>query len=238
MKTEGRLRIKEWAVEDRPREKMLLKGVASLSDAELLAIILTSSGNREETVVQLARRILNAVSKNLNALGKLSIKDLTAFKGIGQAKAVIIAAAMELGRRKRETEPPERRVIRSSSDIRDLFYPLLCDLPHEELWAAFTNRAGKVIETLKVGQGGRSMVHIDLQLIMKSAIVTLCSGIVLCHNHPSGAVRPSPADDSLTFRLAKAADMLNITLLDHLILSDNTCYSYADEGRLDGQPLR
>jgi DNA repair protein RadC len=233
MKTEGRLRIKEWAVEDRPREKMLLKGVASLSDAELLAIILISSGNTEETVVQLAQRILNSVANNLNALGKLSIKDLMAFKGIGEAKAISIVAAMELGRRKRETAAPERKEIRSSRDIRNLFYPLLCDLPYEELWAAFTNRAGKVIETLKVGQGGTGMVHIDIQLILKSAVVTLCAGIVLCHNHPSGSINPSQADDDLTFRLAKAAGLLNIRLLDHIILSDNTYYSYADEDRLD-----
>ncbi|MDR0756416.1 MAG: DNA repair protein RadC [Tannerella sp.] len=231
METDGRLRIREWAAEDRPREKLLLKGVASLSDAELVAILI-GSGNRDETAVQLSQRILNTVSNNLNALGKLSVKDLMAFKGIGEAKAIAIAAAMELGRRKRETEPPERESIRSSRDVYDLFYPLLCDLPHEELWMALTNRAGKVVEKVKVGQGGAGMIHIDIQVIMKAAVNALAAGIVLCHNHPSGNVKPSRADDELTSRLAKAAGLFNIRLLDHVILSDNTCYSYADEGRL------
>lgn len=231
METDGRLRIREWAAEDRPREKLLLKGVASLSDAELVAILI-GSGNRDETAVQLSQRILNTVSNNLNALGKLSVKDLMAFKGIGEAKAIAIAAAMELGRRKRETEPPERESIRSSRDVYDLFYPLLCDLPHEELWMALTNRAGKVVEKVKVGQGGAGMIHIDIQVIMKAAVNALAAGIVLCHNHPSGNVNPSRADDELTSRLAKAAGLFNIRLLDHVILSDNTCYSYADEGRL------
>lgn len=228
----GRLRIKEWAEEDRPREKLLLKGVASLSDAELIAILI-GSGNQEETAVQLSQRILNSASNNLNALGKLSVKDLTVFKGVGEAKAIAIVAAMELGRRKRSAEPLERKTIRSSRHVYDLFYPLLCDLPYEELWVALTNRAGKVMEQLKVGQGGIHAIHTDVQLIMKSAIHTLCSGIILCHNHPSGSVKPSEADDKLTFRLAEAAKLFNISLLDHIILSDNSYYSYADEGRLN-----
>jgi DNA repair protein RadC len=231
METDGRLRIREWAAEDRPREKLLLKGVASLSDTELLAILI-GSGNRDESAVQLSQRILSAVSNNLNTLGKLSVKDLMAFKGIGEAKAIAIVAAMELGRRKRETEPPERKAIRSSRDVYDLFYPLLCDLSHEELWMALTNRAGKVVEKAKVGQGGAGTIHVDIQVIMKAAINALASGVILCHNHPSGNVNPSRSDDEMTSRLAEAAGLFNINLLDHVILSDNNYYSYADEGKL------
>ncbi|MDR1407719.1 MAG: DNA repair protein RadC [Tannerella sp.] len=231
METDGRLRIREWAEEDRPREKMLLKGAVALSDAELLAILI-SSGNREETVVQLSQRILNSAANNLNALGKLSVKDLMAFKGIGEAKAVTIAAAMELGRRKRDTMPPGRDTIRSSRDVYELFYPVLCDLPYEELWVALTNRAGKVIEKVKVGQGGTGAILVDIRLIMKSAVHALSAGMALCHNHPSGNATPSREDDNLTFRLAEAAGLFDILLLDHIILCDNTYYSYADEDRL------
>ncbi|MDR1675485.1 MAG: hypothetical protein LBR86_03320, partial [Tannerella sp.] len=152
MDSAERLRIKEWAVEDRPREKMLLKGTPSLSDAELLAILI-GSGNTQETAVQLSQRILNAVSNNLNALGKMSVKELTAFNGIGEAKAVTIVAAMELARRRSDAAPLPRESIRSSEQIFRLFYPLLCDLPHEEFWIAMTNRSAKVIEKVKISQG-------------------------------------------------------------------------------------
>jgi len=231
MEPDGRLRIKEWAAEDRPREKLLLKGAASLSDAELLAILI-SSGSKEETVVQLSQRILNSVSNNLNALGKLSVKELMTFRGIGEARAVAVVAAMELGRRKRDAEPLERSVIRSSRDVYELFYPQLCDLPYEELWVALVSRAAKVIEQVKIGQGGAGMIHVDIQIIMKAAINSLCAGIALCHNHPSGNTNPSQEDDKLTFRLIEAAKLFNIKILDHVILCDNNYYSYADEGRL------
>jgi DNA repair protein RadC len=229
--TTERLRIKEWAEEDRPREKMLLKGVSSLSDAELIAILI-GSGNSDETAVQLSQRILGSVSNNLNALGKLTVKDLIIFKGIGEAKAITIAAAMELGRRKGASEPLQRDVILSSHNAYQLFHPLLCDLPHEELWIALTNRAGKVIEKIKISQGGMGETFADIRLILKGAINALCSGIVLCHNHPSGNAQPSPQDDMLTSRLEKAAELMNIRLLDHIIICDNTYYSYKDEGRL------
>jgi len=231
MEPDARLRIKEWAAEDRPREKLLLKGASALSDAELLAILI-NSGNTEETVVQLAQRILNFVSNNLNALGKLSVKDLMSFRGIGEARAVAIIAALELGRRKRATSAPERHVIRCSRDAFDLFYPQLCDLPYEEMWVALTNRAGKVMNKVKIGQGGVGSLQVDIQLIMKAAIETLSAGIVLCHNHPSGNTTPSAEDDRLTFKLIEAARIFNISILDHIILSDSTYYSYADEGRI------
>lgn len=232
MASEGRLRIKDWALEDRPREKLLLKGVSALSDAELLAILI-GTGNFEETAVQLSQRILNLASNNLNALGKLTIKDLTAFKGIGEAKAITIAAAVELARRRGLTEPIQRTVILSSQNAFDLFYPILCDLPYEELWIALTNRAGKVLEKIKISQGGTGETTADLRLILKAAINSLCSGILLCHNHPSGNMQPSSQDDSLTFKLEKAASYMSIKLLDHIIVCDNSYYSYADEGRLN-----
>ena len=219
-----RLRIKELAAEDRPREKMLLKGASSLSDAELIAILI-GSGNSQETAIQLAQRILNGVRNNLNALGKLTLRELMTYKGIGEAKGITLLAAMELGRRRGLSEPPERLAIRSSQDAFRLFYPVLCDLPHEELRAAFISRSGKVIEQTVISRGGTSET---------GAISTLCSGIVLCHNHPSGNIQPSPQDDRLTARLQKAAQLMDIRLLDHIIISDKSYYSYADEGKLSG----
>jgi DNA repair protein RadC len=226
-----RLRIKDWAIEDRPREKMMLKGVFSLSDAELLAILI-GSGNKKETAVQLTQRILNTVSNNLGELGKLSVKELTAFEGIGEAKAVTIAAAMELARRKSVAKPVEREVVRCSQDVFRIFDPVLCDLQHEELWIALTNRAAKVIEKVKISQGGAGETVADLRLILKAAIHTLCSGILLGHNHPSGNLQPSREDDLLTSNLEQAAKLMNIKVLDHIIIYDQTYYSYADEGRL------
>jgi DNA repair protein RadC len=229
--TNRKLSIKELAEEDRPREKMMLKGASSLSDAELMAILLRT-GNQEETAIQLAQRVLNGVSNNLNALGKLSVKELVKYKGIGDAKAITIAAAMELGRRRDVTEPVKREMIRSSNDAYRIFYPLLCDIPHEELWIALTNSAAKVIEKIKISQGGLGETSADLRFIMKAAIHATCHGIILCHNHPSGNLQPSPQDDRLTTRTANAAQLLGMQLLDHIIISDKYYYSYADEGRL------
>ena len=226
-----RLRIKELAKDDRPREKALQKGVASLSDAELIAILLRS-GSTEETAVQLAQQILKQVSNNLNTLGKLSFKELMVHKGVGETKALTIAAAMELGRRKGIAEPEKRDSIRSSHDAFLIFYPLLCDLPHEELWIALTNNASKVIEKVRISKGGIGETTADLRFIMKEAINTVCHGIVLCHNHPSGNLQPSPQDDMLTARVAQVAQLMNIQLLDHIIVSDKNYYSFADEGRI------
>jgi DNA repair protein RadC len=226
-----RLRIKDWALEDRPREKLLLKGVASLSDAELLAILIRS-GTTTETVVQIAQRILSSASNNLSELGKLSVKELMEFKGIGEAKALTITAAMELARRKSVSQPIERESVRSSRDAYRIFYPLLCDLKHEELWIALTNRNGKVIEKVKISQGGTGDTAADIRHILKPAVHQLCSGIILCHNHPSGNIQPSSEDDLLTSNLEKAAKLMNVKLLDHIILYDETYYSYADEGKL------
>ena len=226
-----KLSIKELAEADRPREKMLLKGVASLSDAELMAILI-GSGNTEETAVQLSQRILNSAQNNLNSLGKYSVKELMVFKGIGEAKAITIAAAMELGRRKSIADPPKMEAIQSSRDVFNIFYPLLCDLRHEELWVALMSRTNKVISKFKVSQGGNSDTPADMRIILKDAINTLCYGIILCHNHPSGNHQPSPQDDFLTSRVSQAAGLMNIKLLDHIIICDQFFYSYADNGRI------
>lgn len=228
----GKLSIKEWAEEDRPREKMLQKGASVLSDAELIAILI-GSGNNEETAVQLSQRILHSVNNNLNTLGKRSINELTSgFKGIGEAKAVTICAAMELGKRRETSEASPQDAIRSSKDSYLLFRTQLCDLPYEELWIALTNPLNKVIQKVKISQGGVNQTSVDIRLVLKAAINALASGIILCHNHPSGSLRPSTHDDALTERIQKAAKLMDIRILDHIILSDSGYYSYADEGRL------
>lgn len=227
-----KLRIKDLALEDRPREKMLIKGVMSLSDAELLGILI-SSGNKSETAVELAQRILHSTSNNLNALGKLDIKDLIQnFNGIGEAKAITILAALELGRRRRESETLTRPQIRSSRDVYHILAPMLVDIPHEEMWMLLLNRANKVIGKSLISKGGIAGTVVDIRLIIKEAINTLSTGVILCHNHPSGNFYPSKDDDDITFKIKKATSMMDIKLMDHIILSDNGYYSYQDEGRL------
>lgn len=227
-----KLSIKEWAEDDRPREKVLQKGVSALSNAELLAILI-SSGNNEESAIQLSQRILNSVNNNLYGLGRLSLKDLvTNFKGIGVAKGVTILAALELGKRRAATDPLVRDVVRSSKDVYDALYPVLSDLPHEELWALFLNRSNRIIDKQKLSQGGIAETTFDMKILLKFAVNALASGIVLCHNHPSGNLRPSQADDQLTRRVSQAVKLLDIQLFDHLIIAENRYYSYSDEGKL------
>ena len=226
------LPIKSWATEDRPREKMLLKGLSSLSEAELLAILI-GSGNKNESAVQLAQRILLRANNNLNSLGKLSVNDLISeFNGIGEAKAVTICAAMELGKRRVASQTHQRPIVRCSNDGYQLFHPLLCDLPHEELWLALMNRSAKVIDRVKISQGGTGETTADIQLMLKAAVTNLATGLILCHNHPSGNSAPSLSDDRLTYKLYKSARLMDISLLDHIIVCDESYYSYADEGRL------
>ena len=226
------MKIKEWAAEDRPREKMLLKGISSLSDAELLAILI-GSGNQDETAVQLSQRILHTVDNNLNALGKLSIKELkTRFKGVGTVKAITIVAALELGRRRGNSEPLQRSVIRCSQDAFHLFHPLLCDLPHEELWVALLNKASKVTDRIKISQGGTGETSADLRIILKAAINSLASGMILCHNHPSGNSTPSQDDIETTQRLTAAGTHLGIQILDHIIITKKDYYSFREHNMI------
>ena len=225
------LRITDWAVEDRPREKLVLKGTASLSDAELLGILI-SSGTKDKSAVDLGRELLGIVNNNLNSLGKLTISDLKKLNGIGPARAVTIAAALELGRRRKLSEIPEVPQIKCSKDVADIFQPLLSDLAHEEFWILYLNRSNKVIDRNKLSQGGISGTVTDVRIVMKRAIECLASGIIVCHNHPSGNLNPSESDSRITQKIKEAGNLMDIQLLDHLIISDKDYYSFADNGLL------
>jgi DNA repair protein RadC len=200
-----------------------------LSDAELLAILI-GSGTRERSAVDLGRELLSMVNNNLNSLGKLSISDLTKIHGIGNARAITIAAALELGRRRKLAELPELPQIKCSRDVFDLMHPLLSDLQHEEFWILFLNRSNKVINRMKLSQGGISGTVTDIRMIMKKAIENLASGIIACHNHPSGNLSPSESDTRITQKIKDAGNLMDIQLLDHLIISDKDYYSLADNG--------
>ena len=226
-----RLSINQWAEEDRPREKMMLHGVSALSNAELLAILI-GSGNTEDSAVELMRKVLADYHNNLAELGKASIDELCRFKGIGPAKAITILAASELGKRRKEEGAEERRVVVSSKDVYEYFYPLMCDLPTEECWALLLNQASKVIDRVKISAGGLSATAVDVRCILREALLKRASSMVLCHNHPSGSIRPSKEDDLLTRQLSQAGECMNIRLVDHVILTDGAFYSYADEGRI------
>jgi DNA repair protein RadC len=223
------LKITDWAVEDRPREKLITKGLSSLSDAELLAILI-SSGTRKKSAVDLGRELLGMVDNNLNSLGKLSVAELRKIQGIGPARAVTISAALELGRRRRLAEVPEVSQIKCSRDVADIFQPLLSDLNHEEFWVLFLNRSNRVIGKMKMSQGGISGTVTDVRIIMKKAVEYLASGIIVCHNHPSGNLNPSESDSKITNKIREAGGLLDIQFLDHIIISGKDYYSFADNG--------
>ena len=223
--------ILSWAEEDRPREKLMLKGKAALSDAELIAIII-GSGTVDLSAVDVGKIILQKANNNLNELAKLSLKDLMKVKGIGEAKAITIAAALELGRRRKDAEVLRRPRIASSRDAYEQIKPYLLDLPHEEFWLLLLNRANEVIKPVQISQGGVSGTVADPKLIFKQAIEHLASAIILVHNHPSGNLTPSQADKDLTKRLKEAGKLLDTPVLDHLIFTDASYLSFADEGLL------
>jgi DNA repair protein RadC len=225
------IKITDWAVEDRLREKFIQNGSASLSDAELLAILI-SSGTKDKSAVDLGRELLGMANNNLNNLGKLTVADLRKVHGIGPARAVTIAAALELGRRRKLSDVQYVPQIRSSKDVSDIFQPLLSDLLHEEFWILFLNRSNKVINRMKLSQGGISGTVTDVRLVMKKAIECLASGIIVCHNHPSGNLNPSESDNKITQKIKEAGNLMDIQLLDHLIISDKDYYSFADNGVL------
>jgi DNA repair protein RadC len=227
-----KLSVKNWSPADRPREKLLAKGTGALSDAELLSIII-GSGNTEENSVELSQRILHAAGNNISRLSKFSVNDLVSgFKGIGHAKAVGIVAALELGRRRKPEDSENRKKINCSTDIYNYFYPVLCDLPYEEFWILLLNSSKRVINRIKISQGGIAQTGVDGKLIYKEALTGLASYVAFCHNHPSGNPTPSRHDDETTFRLKKGLHLLEITLLDHLIFCDGKYYSYADAERM------
>lgn len=225
-----KISIKHWAEEDRPREKLMLKGVSALSDSELLAILI-GSGNDEESAVELCKRILQKADNNLNKLSRFGVNDLVGkFRGIGPAKAITIVAALELGRRRKSEETPEKAKISSSKDAYNLFYPLLADLNHEETWALLLDRSNKVVSTLQISRGGISGTVVDIRLVLREAINHYASGIILGHNHPSGNCQPSPQDTTLTKKMKEAAAWMDISLLDHIIVCGENYYSFADSG--------
>ncbi|MBG44552.1 MAG: hypothetical protein CL530_11365 [Aequorivita sp.] len=223
--------IKNWNEDDRPREKLLLKGRTALSDAELIAILI-GSGNRNESAVSLSQRILASVSNNLSELGRLSIPELMEFKGIGEAKAISIAAAMELGRRRRTGEALERKKITSSNAVFEFVQPIIGELPHEEFWILYLNNSNKIIKSAQLSKGGITGTVVDVRLAFKEALQLGAVGIILAHNHPSGTLKPSQADIQLTRKLKTAGESLDIKVLDHLIVTEKAYFSFADENML------
>lgn len=224
--------IKQWAEDDRPREKMLNKGVGALSNAELLAILI-GSGTQTETAVDLAKRLLQRYSNDLFELGKLSPNELAKqVKGIGKAKAVAISAALELGKRRRLLLPKQLESIKSSTSVAEEFYPIMSDLTHEEFWVLLLNKANKQIGKYKISSGGISSTIVDSRIILKYAIENLASNVVLVHNHPSGSLSPSRDDIELTKKIIMGCKALDIIVLDHIIIGQNKYYSFSDEGLL------
>ena len=221
--------IKNWAEDDKPREKLMLKGKTVLSDAELVAILI-GSGNRNESAVGLSKRILASVDNNLNALGKLSLKQLMKFKGIGEAKAVAIVAALELGRRRRAEETVELQKITSSKAVFEIMQPIIGELPHEEFWVLYLNNSNKVIYKSQLSKGGITGTVVDIRLIFKTALEQGAIFIILTHNHPSGKLQASDADKDITKKLKVAGEQLDIKVLDHIIITEIGYLSFQDEG--------
>jgi DNA repair protein RadC len=221
--------ITNWSEDDKPREKLMLKGKSVLSDAELIAILI-GSGSRSESAVDLSKRILASVDNNLNALGKLSLSQLMQFKGIGEAKAISIIAALELGRRRRGEDAVELKKITSSKIIFEIMQPIIGELPHEEFWIIYMNNSNKVIAKSQLSKGGITGTLVDVRIVFKTALEMGATALILCHNHPSGTLIPSDADKQITRKLKLAGDSLEIKVLDHLIVTESSYFSFADEG--------
>lgn len=226
-----KLTIKSWALNDRPREKLLGKGKTTLSDAELIAILI-GSGNREETAVALSKRILKSVEGNINNLAKLSVKKLSSFKGIGEAKAIAIITALELGKRRQLEIALKKPKITSSKAVFNIMQPLIGDLEHEEFWVLFLNNSNKVLAKSQMSKGGLTATLVDIRVLFKQALEMASVAIIICHNHPSGKITPSNADNELTKKIKTAGLTLDIRLLDHLIITEKCYFSFADENQL------
>ncbi|WP_271765363.1 RadC family protein [Aquimarina algiphila] len=220
--------IKEWSENDRPREKLIAKGKNVLTDAELVAILI-GSGNREESAVGLSKRILASVNHEINALGKLSLKQLMSFKGIGEAKAITIVAGLELGRRRKDESVAKVSKITSSRDAFHLFQPIIGDLEHEEFWVLFLNNANDVIRKKQISVGGKTGTLVDARIVFKLALEYGATSLIIGHNHPSGSLRPSQSDKNLTQKLKAAGSTLDIKLLDHIVVTEDRYFSFADE---------
>jgi DNA repair protein RadC len=227
----NKLNINQWALEDRPREKMASLGAESLSDAELLAILI-GSGSPQESAVDLMKRVLNDCRNNLNTLGKKSVQELCEYNGIGEAKAITILAACELGKRRQLEKAQERERINSAVAIYEHMHPLMQDLSTEEAWILLMNQDYKLIKTVRISRGGISETAVDVRIILKEALLCNATVLALCHNHPSNSIRPSNDDNHLTERVKRACDTMRIYLLDHVIITDGAYYSYREQGRL------
>ena len=225
------LSIKSWAEEDRPREKLLLKGKATLSDAELIGILI-GSGTRTLSAVDVAKIILREYNHDLNKLARLSVKELMKFKGIGEAKAISIVSALELGRRRKETELIKKPIINSSGQAYEYLKPEMLDLAHEEFWVILLKRNNEIIRKDRISIGGVSGTVVDTKIIMRKALDELASNIILIHNHPSGNLKPSQSDIQLTKKLKEAGRLMDIPILDHIIFTDQGFFSFADESLL------
>ena len=231
MNNHERKTIKSWAADDRPREKMIAKGKGALSNAELIAILI-GSGNGELSAVELAREVLNSIGDNLYDLSKLSLDELMQHKGIGEAKAVSIAAALELGRRWSLTSPEQRKSINSSQEAYESFLALIDDPTKEHFLVAYLNRGNKVIKVERISTGGLSKTFADPKVIFKSALLKEATAIMLCHNHPSGVARPSADDRQMTKTIIAAGKIFDIDVLDHLIIGENSYFSFAEHGMM------
>lgn len=227
----SKLNINEWAEEDRPREKLMRLGPAALSDAELLAI-LVGSGSTKEDAVSLMKRILADCHNNLNTLGKMTIRELCAYKGVGQAKAITILAACELGKRRQAEKPEERPDVGTATRIYNQMHPLMQDLDVEEFWLLLMNQNHRLIKQMRISHGGITEVSVDIRIIMREAVLSNATMLAVCHNHPSGSLSPSKMDDELTANLNKACQVMRIKLLDHVIVTDGNYFSYHESGRL------
>ncbi len=227
----NKLTIKSWSLYDRPREKLISKGKSVLSDAELIAILI-GSGNRDESAVDLSKRILLSVENNINQLAKLSVEKLMLFKGIGEAKAISIVTALEIGKRRHFEQLLKKPIITSSKDAFAILQPVIGELNHEEFWALYLNNSNKVLGKEQISKGGITATVVDIRLLFKKAFELSCVAIIVCHNHPSGKLKPSNSDRKLTEKIEKAGVTLDIKLLDHLIITQKDYFSFADSGEL------
>ena len=226
-----KLNINQWAEEDRPREKLERLGPEALSNAELLAI-LVGSGSTTENAIDLMKRVLNGCGNNLNSLGKLTIRDLCQYNGIGPAKAITILAACELGKRRQMETPEERPELTTATRIYNHMHPLMQDLDVEEFWVLFLNQAHRLIKKVRIAHGGISEVSVDVRIIIREAVLSNATIVVACHNHPSGNIRPSKQDDSLTQQIKRACDLMRLLFMDHVIVADGQYYSYHEAGQI------
>jgi len=226
-----KLTIAHWAEDDQPREKLRDKGPQALSNAELLAILI-GSGTPGVSAVELMQAVLSDCKNNLNTLGKMTIRELMSYKGIGEAKAITILAACELGKRRQAESPEERPELCTATRVYRLMHPVLQDLDTEEFWILLLNQNFRLIKKMKIAHGGISEVTVDIRIILREAILANATILAVCHNHPSGSVRPSKADDALTKSIADACRLMRVKFMDHVIIADGLYFSYHEQGML------